>query len=355
MLVAILGDVHISARNDSLIFNEYFIRFFEEQFIPYLEKNNITKVVQLGDMFDRRKYVNFNTLNAWKQRVFSVLKAKGIQMDVIVGNHDVYFRNSNEVNSPSLLLKEFDNITVYPETTEVTLGDTKVLYVPWINSSNSTHTFNVVKKTKAQIAMGHFEFAGFEMHKGHVAEDGLSPDKFKKFDMILSGHYHNKSDDGHVFYTGIPYEIVWSDYGSPHGFHVWNSDTLTLEFISNDDKMFYRIEYDDSSAGEDFLEKFSFERYTGKYIKIVVTNKKNLYMYDTFLSRLYQKNPAEVKIVEDMQDYSAENVLDEEVKLEDTQTILESYIDAIDFSHDKDKLKRMMKSLYVDALHMEEA
>lgn len=355
MRCCILGDVHISARNDSSIFNEYFIGFFENQLIPYLEENNITKIIQLGDIFDRRKYVNFNTLNMWKARVFKVLEDKNIQMDIIVGNHDVYFKNSNEVNSPSLLLKEFSNINVYSETEEVLIDNTKVLYVPWINASNSVHTFNTVKKTKAQVAMGHFEFSGFEMHKGHIAEEGLSADKFKKFDTILSGHYHNKSDNGHVFYTGIPYEIVWSDYGTSHGFHIWDSDTLSLQYIENNNKMFYRIEYDDTDAAEDFLDKFVYDRYTGKYLKIVVTNKKNLYLYDMFLSRVYHKNPAEVKIIEDMQDYSAENVLDDEVKLEDTQTILDSYIDAIDFSHDKEKLKRLMKTLYVNALHLEEA
>lgn len=354
MKVAILGDVHISARNDSIVFNDYFIRFFEQQFIPYCLSNGINHVIQLGDIFDRRKYMNFNTLSMWKERVFDVLEKHEIHLDIIIGNHDTYYRNSNRVNSPDLLLSEFSNISVFIDPTEVEIGNTKVLYVPWINSGNADKTFEVVKKTKASVAMGHFEFSGFEMYKGHVAEDGLSKDKFKKFETILSGHYHHKSDDGQVFYLGIPYEIVWSDAGSPHGFHTWDSDSLELNFIENNDKMFYKVAYDDA-ADDEFYEKVNYAQFEGKYIKVVVVNKKNLYGYDQFLSKLYSKNPAEVKIIEDMSDLDGDNVLDDEIELEDTQTILETYIEAIDFSHDKDKLKRMMKALYLEALHLEEA
>jgi DNA repair exonuclease SbcCD nuclease subunit len=196
MKVVVLGDVHIGARNDSLTFTKYHISFFTEQLFPFLKENNIKRVVQLGDIFDRRKFVNFQVLNEWKRHVFDWLLENEIEMDIIVGNHDVYFKNTNDVNSPILLLKEYHNINAYVQTTEVMVGGTTVLFVPWINDSNVKATMEMVKKTKATVAMGHFEFDGFEMDKGHKHEGGTNSSKFKKFDTVLSGHFHHKSEIG---------------------------------------------------------------------------------------------------------------------------------------------------------------
>ena len=62
MKICILGDTHFGMRNDSLVFLDYCEKFYDEVFFPYLEKNNIKKILQLGDFWDRRKYINFNTL-----------------------------------------------------------------------------------------------------------------------------------------------------------------------------------------------------------------------------------------------------------------------------------------------------
>jgi len=350
----ILGDVHIGARNDNLLFMNYHISFFENQLFPYLIKHNIKRVIQLGDIFDRRKFVNFQVLNEWKRRVFDWMLKNEIEMDIIVGNHDVYFRNTNDINSPILLLGEYSNITSHVSATEVTVDSTKVLFVPWINDTNVKHTMNEVKKTSATVAMGHFEFDGFEMDKGHKHEGGTNSSKFKKFDTVLSGHFHHKSDDGHIFYLGVPYQITWIDHDSQKGFHTWNSDTLELEFIPNNNLIFKKIIYNDDGSVIDYWKTVDVSDMAKRYIKVVVVNKKDLYGFDRFMHKLYEQDPAELKIIENTSDFDADNVHEEDLKIEDTSVMLTQYIEAVDTDLDKDRLKKFIKQLYTEAQHLED-
>jgi DNA repair exonuclease SbcCD nuclease subunit len=348
--VAFLGDIHIGCRQDSQIFAEHHIRFFEEQFIPYLLKNKINRIVQFGDIFDRRKFVNFQILDMWKRRVFDVLRENQIEVNIIVGNHDVAYKNTNDVNSPILLLSEYENIFVYTEPTEVMFDDTMALLVPWINSSNEKEVAQAVKKTKAQLCFGHFEFAGFQMDKGYTVESGLDVSHYKKFSEVYSGHYHHRSNDGHVFYLGIPYQMTWVDYGSKKGFHIWDTKSMKLTWIHNPNEIFVKLTYNDSHNPEDHWRGFDTSNLAGKYIKIIVVNKKNLFGFDQLMSRIYASSPADVKIIENMIDTDVDEI-EEDLNLDDTSVVLEKYIEALDTGLNKDKLKHMMKQLYVEAMH----
>lgn len=349
MKVAILGDIHIGARTESQIFNEYFLRFFEEQFIPYLLKNKITSIIQLGDIFDRRKFVNFQILNTWKKRVFNVLSENNIKMYILLGNHDVYYRNTNDVNSPSLLLEEYDNLKVITSPTEITFGRTKVLMMPWVNYSNYQESIDAMTNTKAEIVMGHFDIQGFEMYKGHVSTEGFTSDIFSKFAKVYSGHYHTMSHRGNIYYLGIPYEITWMDWNDPKGFHEWDTSSKEHTFIPNPLKIFHKIYYDDSK-GECVPDV---SQLTGSYIKVVVIQKKNFFNFDKFMSEIYAANPADVKIIENMTDYDS-NELMEEIEIEDTKTIMNSYVDGMEIDHSKDRIKDILNTLFIEALQVEE-
>jgi DNA repair exonuclease SbcCD nuclease subunit len=348
MKVAILGDIHIGARTESQIFNEYFLRFFEEQFIPYLINNKITSVIQLGDIFDRRKFVNFQILNTWKKRVFNVLSENNIKMYILLGNHDVYYRNTNEVNSPSLLLEEYDNLKVINEPTEIVFGKTRVLLMPWINYSNYAVSIDSMTNTKAKIVMGHFDIQGFEMYKGHVSTEGLTEDVFSRFSKVYSGHYHTMSNKGNIYYLGIPYEITWMDWNDPKGFHVWDTASTEHTFIPNPLKIFHKIYYDDTRE-----QSFDFSDLAGAYVKVVVIQKKNFFNFDKFMSDIYAVNPADVKIIENMTDYDSVN-LSEEIEIEDTKTIMISYVDGMEIDQNKDRIKDILNTLFIEALQVEE-
>ena len=351
MKVALITDTHFGARNDNQNFNEYFFQFYENQFFPYLKEHNITNVVHLGDVMDRRKYVSYRIAKDFRERFID--KFEGINFHMLVGNHDTFYKNTNEVNSLQELVDgRHKNITVYEKSTEVEFDGCKILFVPWINTENMSHTMKMLQTSDAQICMGHLELNGFEMQKGLVMDHGWDKQEFKRFDMVMSGHYHHKSDDGQIFYLGTPYEIYWNDWNDPKGFHVFDTEKRELERIVNPYTIYSKIYYDDTVSI--FDDNHDMSAYKNKYVKLVVVNKKDLYQFDKFVDRLLQADCHEVKIIEDFSELDASNVSDDIVEnTEDTMTLLERYIDDLPINLSKDRLKNTTRELYIEAQDLE--
>ena len=347
MKIAIITDQHFGARGDSVQCLDYYEEFYNNIFFPKLKKESITSLLILGDTFDRRKFINFNTLHRAKKMFFDRLYAEGIFVTMIIGNHDTYFKNTNEVNSPELVLKEYLSTVIIERPETIDIHGTPICFLPWICADNYTQSMNEIANTKAEICMGHLEIAGFAMYRGVESHDGLSKESFNKFDMVFSGHYHHKSDDGHIFYLGNPYELTWQDYKDQRGFHLFDLDTRKLEFVQNTYTLFERFEYDDSLIDPDSIDCSIF---TNRYVKIVVINKTDYYKFDKFITRVYTNNPLEVKIVENFSEF-AEGAVDESINLEDTSSVLSNYIDSVETDVDKEKVKNFMKTLYTEALH----
>lgn len=351
MKLALINDTHAGARGDSLIFNEFFFKFWENVFFPYLKKHNIKQVCHLGDLVDRRKFINYVILNSWRKRFFDRLLQDGIQMDVIVGNHDVTYKNTNEINAMEELFDHYNNINVFTEPEEREYDELNIALVPWINSGNYQSTIEFLKNTKCQVVFGHFEIAGFEMDRGNVSHDGLDTKIFERFDSVYSGHFHHKSSKGNITYLGNQYEMTWMDYGDQRGFHVFDTETRELEFIPNPYSIFHRIPYDDTIQDFDYWKYYDFEKLKETYVKIVVINKQNPYLFDTVMDNLYRVGVVDVSIVEDLTTTEIEDDMVNEA--EDTITILNKYIDGLTLQVKPDKLKSLMKQLYVESLNME--
>ena len=352
MKIALLTDTHFGARNDNLNFNDYFYDFYEGVFFPYLQQNNIKHCIHLGDLMDRRKYVSYRILKDFRERFIQPFLHLEIDLHILVGNHDIYFRNTNDVNSlQELLGANYKNIHIYPEAQDVDFGGFPILMMPWINPQNEIYSFGMMDETKADTMVSHLEVVGFEMHGGHTSESGFDKSQFKKFDTVFSGHYHKKSDDGQIYYLGTPYQMTWSDYNCPKGFHVFDTETRELHRIVNPNKIFEKIYYDDTQ--EDY-DSHDVTIYSGKYIKLVVVNKNDLYKFDKFTDRLFKADCHEVKIIEDFTDLDANTVSDDIVEnTQDTMTLLGKYIDDLDVNLDKTKLKSDISKLYHEAQDLE--
>jgi DNA repair exonuclease SbcCD nuclease subunit len=304
---------------------DYYQEFYTETFFPKLKEENIDTVLILGDTFDRRKYVNFLTLKRAREMFFDKLQALGIKVFMLAGNHDTYFKNTNEVNSVDLLLQEYDNIAVIDAPTEIRVGQTsknplgtQVCMMPWICPENYEHSVELLKETDAPICCGHFEIAGFAMYRGMPSEEGLSRELFRKFDYTFTGHYHHKSNADGIFYLGNPYELTWQDYNDQRGFHIFDIDNRELTFIANPNQMFHKITYDDKSDSITDITGKDLSGYTNTYTKVVVVNKTNPYLFDRFMENLYKVNPVDVTIAEDFTDLT-EGVEDDMIdQAEDT-------------------------------------
>ena len=352
MKIAIINDTHFGARNDNANFNEYFYQFYEGVFFPYLAQNNIKTCIHLGDLMDRRKFVSYKTAKDFRERFILPFDTLDIDLHIMIGNHDTFYKNTNDVNSVQELLGgRYKNIKIYPEAQEVVFDGTKILFLPWINNQNTIYTEGMIDETDAQICMGHLEIAGFQMMKGMKNEHGLSKDMFKKFDTVFSGHFHHKSDDGQIYYLGAPYEIYWNDCDDKKGFHILDTETRELERIVNPFTIHKKIYYDDTQNN---YNEYNFKDCRDKFIKLIVVNKKDLFQFDQFVDKLLRADSHDVKIIEDYSDLGANTVSDDIVEnTEDTMTLLSKYIRELDTSLDKDRLINYQRQLYTEAQDLE--
>ena len=346
MKIALLNDTHFGCRNDSPAFIEYQNKFYNELFFPYIQQYDIKTLIHLGDVVDRRKFINHNTAHNFKKVFWNRLEEMNIDTHIIIGNHDTYYKNTNEVNALQNLNIN-SNAKVYTHTTDVNIGGLDICFIPWICDDNERESIKTIENSKSSIAMGHLEIKGFEMHSGHMNEHGQEKHMFKRFEKVMSGHFHKKSDDGQIYYLGTQYEMTWSDYNCPKGFHIFDTETRELSRVENPNLIFKKIVYNDKETNYDELD---IKQYDKCFIKIYISNKTDTDMYERLMDRFYnQINIHAIDVIEDPTDIGAsvrEDILEQG---EDTLTFLGNYIDQVDSKLDKQKLKAFAKELYMEA------
>jgi DNA repair exonuclease SbcCD nuclease subunit len=344
MKIAIITDTHYGARKGSKYLHDYFELFYKNVFFPALKEHKVEAVIHMGDAFDSRKSIDYQSLEWAKRVVFDPLKKYDVHM--IIGNHDTYYKNTNTVNSPELLLQTYPNIKTYSNPAEVNICGLNILLIPWINQENEANTLKMIGESKSKCAMGHLEFQGFRVNRQLVMEHGLDSTIFKNFTKVFSGHYHTRSDNGRIFYLGNPYEMYWTDVNDTRGFHIFDTETLTHTPINNPYKLFYNIYYEDTP-----YQLFDATEYENKIVKVIVRKKSKPKDFEKFIDKLYSARIQELKIVENFDVIENENfVIDEE---ESTISILNRYIEESEFEYDKTIVKGIFEDLYKQACEVE--
>jgi DNA repair exonuclease SbcCD nuclease subunit len=346
MKIAIITDQHFGARKNSKLFHDYFLKFYNDVFFPTLEAEGITTIVDMGDTFDSRKGIDFSALSWAKNNYYD--KLKDYTIHTIVGNHTAYYKNTNEVNAIDLLLREYKNVKIYSEATEIKIDNLGVLLVPWINSENEEHTIKCLKKSKCPVVMGHLELNGFIVTQQVVMDHGFDMKYFKKFDRVYSGHFHKRSNQGEIYYLGNPYEIYWNDFEETRGFHIFDTETLEHTSVNNPYRLFYKIFYNDTP-----YQTFDVREYEGKIVKLIVRKKTDTKKFEKFVDKLYSSNVAELKIVENFEFNGWYDDSDSEVyESEDTMSILNRYIEESEVNLDKSVIQKMMQEVYQEACEL---
>lgn len=343
MKIACVTDTHFGARGDNVAFDNFFRKFYEDVFFPELHKRKIKQVIHLGDCFDRRKYINYNSLKTCKEYFFDPLFQNDMKVDMIVGNHDTFFKNTNDVNSPELLLKQYSNITTFDRPTIQEYDGLGILLLPWICTDNYQTAMTILEKNETNVCFGHLELEGFMMWKGQENKEGMSPKVFKRYDVVASGHFHHRHTKNNIHYLGNPYQMFWNDYGDVRGFHIFDTDTLQFEFIKNPYTMFEVINYDGKTLPDPHTLK-------EKFVKVNVVDKVNQYEYDNYLEKIYSNNPQEVKIIDEL--VEGQDDIQDNLDVSDTITLLDQYIDGIESKLDRGKIKDVMKDLYLKAQNL---
>ena len=344
MRVAVITDTHYGARKGSTHLHNYFQLFYDNIFFPTLEREKIDTVIHMGDIFDSRKSIDYQSLEWAKQVVFEPLRKYKVY--AITGNHDCYYKNTNHVNSPELLLNDYSNISTFSKATEINVGGLDILLLPWINSENYDESLEAIQNSKSKVAMGHLEINGFKATRGHMMEDGMDTDVFSKFNAVYSGHFHTRSTDGKITYLGNPYEMYWNDVNDTRGFHIFDTDTITHTPINNPYKLFYNVYYEDTP-----YQTFDSTPYENKIVKVIVRKKTNPKQFQKFIDKLYATGIQDLKIIENFELIEGENFEMEED--ENTLSLLNRYIDESEFDLDKNVIKGIFQDLYRQACEVE--
>ena len=344
MKVAIVTDTHYGARKGSKYLHDYFELFYKNIFFPALEEHRVESVIHMGDAFDSRKSIDYQSLQWAKRVVFEPLSKYDVHM--VIGNHDCYYKNTNSVNSPELLLEDYTNIKTYSSPQTINVGGLDIAMIPWICSENYDETLRLIDKTPAKIAMGHLELNGFRAHRGHTMDSGMESDVFSKFKKVFSGHFHTRSDDGHIFYLGNPYEMFWNDVNDTRGFHIFDTETLEHTPVNNPYKLFYNIYYEDTP-----YQMVDFSEYENKIVKVIVRKKSNPKSFEKFIDKLYNTGVQDLKIVENFQIEEKEDFNIEED--ENTLSILNRYVEESETIFDKKVINAILEEVYKKACEVE--
>jgi DNA repair exonuclease SbcCD nuclease subunit len=344
MQVAIITDTHYNFKKGNKVFHEYFEKFYKEVFFPTLRKYKIDTVIHMGDMFDNRKSTDYWSID-WTKRVI-LEPLKKYKVHVILGNHDIFYKNTTKLNSPMLLLNDYKNIKVYDKPSTVQVGGQDIFFIPWITPESEQETLDSIRNTPARVAMGHLELSGFYVNQSTIQQHGMDKEALNKFDKVFSGHYHMRNDDGKIFYLGNPYQLYWSDYNDKRGFTIFDTDTYELTKIDNPYEMFKICYYDEDNVEEDLSS------YEGCIVKLIVKNKTDHKKYEKFLDNLNKVEPYELKVIENIQinsDFDA----DEAVENEDTLTLLKRYVDESEIKLNKSRIKDLIQSIYKESFQLQ--
>ena len=259
MSIIICGDPHFGFRNNI----EKFVSYQSQSFytmIDYAFENKIKDIILLGDIFDNRRSIYLPILNDVLIK-FKYALDKGINITMIAGNHDVFYKNTNKLNSPKVIFdrwKEIDTLgklrIIDIDAEEITYEGVSFLLIPWLTSDNSESCIEYINKSMSTYCLGHFEINGFTMNGMTQCTEGLDQKIFSKFKRTLSGHFHTRSKNRNITYVGSMVQMTWADFDDKRGF--WTLDPVTdkFDFISLNHEIFHKVMVNDNTTTNDIKE-----------------------------------------------------------------------------------------------------
>lgn len=330
MRIALVADLHIGVKKSDQVFQDSQLRFFSEQLVPELKQKQISTIAVLGDVFDTRQSVNTNTMNVVLKLFSDTLK--DFDIHVIVGNHDLYYTTTTDVNS----LKWVDllpNVHLYENPTRVGFGNKEVLMLPWVTDYESFGKENI----HSEYLFAHLDISGMKMDKYNFCSGGATMRSlFERFEHIYTGHFHTPSskwqDGKNITYIGSPYQITRIDIDDSRGYTILDLDNNKTEFVENTKSIkFKQVNFPDEiedlkglASGNivDVLVKYEDSKYSKKIYEYV----KNIEQYNPAY-------PVNVKILQKEETATTVNKI-EGINLFE---LLKEYVDGDDRIPENDK------------------
>lgn len=344
MKIAFLGDTHFGCRNSNQVIQRHQEKFFNLTFWPYIQKHNIKTIIQTGDYFDNRKWINLQTMSFQKQLFVDRAEELGVTVHGIIGNHDIPLRHSLSMNSPQQILTE-SHINYYSEPKTINFDGVDITFIPWVCRENYNEITEVIRKG-GDLLVGHLETQGAVLLPGRLSDEGYLPADFKSWKEVISGHYHAQNKIANIHYIGIPYQLMWTDALVKQGFWIFDTTDRSWEFIENPHRYFHRLYWDDGCD-------YPLELLNDSYVKVTVKKKTSFEEFERFIDKVNFQEPFEVKIVESFEEYNQENVRDI-IQLSSTTELIGEYIDDVATENNKQSIKKLMIDIYDEAMSLDE-
>ena len=309
MKILILGDLHIGVRNSNPVLFRMMKNFFSNMLFPYIKENGIRHVLQLGDVHDRRKSIDFVIADWITNYFFKWFEENEVDFISLVGNHDSYYKNTISIDGMSQLSDRLEHVQIVKEPTSFAFDGQKFLMVPWICDENREACARAVAENadSETFLLGHFELAGFEMVRGFRSEtDCISREDVRKYRKVFSGHYHLTSEHDNIIYVGTPYELNWNDYGDRKRFFVYDTEDRSIEEVFTKCSIHKKISVNSKTAKNDFGDC------SGKFIKISIDPDVKPKEVEKILSRISESGAQTVQVIASVQkDEEVETVIED--------------------------------------------
>ena len=276
MKILKLGDLHFGVKQDDPWIQDYQSKLIDYA-IEYSNTHGITQWIQSGDFTDTRKAITHKCMEFTRIQCQKIYDA-GIEMDVIVGNHDMHHKNTISPNACTELLSQWSNIKVYDKPTSVNYDSVYIDLIPWMCAGNTTEILEHIKNTIADYCIGHWELNGFWFYKG-LKSHGIDSDFLSRYKAVWSGHFHTISKAGNITYLGTPYTLTAGDENDPRGFWVFDTENKESKFVENPSMWHEKIYYPATDI--------DFSKFKNKAVRVVIEAvDKNLPAFENELEKV---------------------------------------------------------------------
>lgn len=344
--IAILGDLHFGKHSDSVHLLNYQEQFFNDIFFPTLKEHQINIIIQLGDLFDKRKHINFYTLKRCSEFFFDQIENHQMTMYSLLGNHDTFYKTTNELNSPEQLLRSYSSIHIVSEPCTIPIhSQLQFDLIPWINVSNIDRAIQFIQQSSSTHCAGHFEIQGAELFQGTVSTQGLSTDMFEKYHEVYSGHFHKQSQIKNIHYIGIPYQLTFMDIDDEKGFYIIDTVQQDKHFIANPQKIYIKkvINSKEDAWALDVEDK---------YVQLILSSDIPRHDLKEIVSFLSGKNPINVSVQEtvDIPSEETEELTQDLITMNSPLEILINYIQHY-MPQDMDRMIPLIQLVYNETIN----
>ena len=236
--IFVLGDLHLGVRNNSMEWSEIQSHFLLDFFLKKVDEEGFDPardiLVQVGDWNHVRESTNVriykNSLEIAERLTQKFVRG----VYVILGNHDVYYKDRNDTHSLEGFDRMFNNFHIFAKPTPLQFGEHRFLMLPWVESLEEIKSI-VTNSPKCDYVFCHADVKGSSLNRSTRLEHGLEYDDLKKFKRVYSGHIHIRQEKNNVLYVGTPYEMDRGDRGNIKGFYVLDlsEKKITEKFIEN--------------------------------------------------------------------------------------------------------------------------